>query len=50
MATDMILTQTNQVGQVMGWLSVWNLPLSGPVPPKTWMGHSGQPMPGMASN
>src|SRR5688572_8417714 len=23
MATDMILTQTNQMGQMMGWLNVW---------------------------
>jgi uncharacterized protein (DUF305 family) len=50
MATDMILTQTNQMGQMMGWLDVWGLPLTGAEPPMTWMGHGGQPMPGMASN
>jgi uncharacterized protein (DUF305 family) len=50
MATDMILTQTNQMGQMMGWLDIWGLPLVGADPPMTWMGHGGQPMPGMASN
>jgi uncharacterized protein (DUF305 family) len=50
MATDMILTQTNQMGQMMGWLDVWGLPLTGVEPPMTWMGHGGQAMPGMASN
>ncbi len=49
MATDMILTQTNQMGQMMGWLDVWGLPLTGPDRPMTWMGHGGGPMPGMAS-
>ncbi len=48
-ATDMILTQTNQMGQMMGWLDVWGLPLTGPDRPMTWMGHGGGPMPGMAS-
>jgi uncharacterized protein (DUF305 family) len=50
MATDMILTQSNQMGQMMGWLDVWGLPLTGTDPPMTWMGHAGMPMPGMASS
>src|SRR5690606_20019539 len=48
-ATDMILTQTNQMGQMLGWLDVWGLPLTGPDRPMTWMGHGGGPMPGMAT-
>lgn len=48
-ATDIILTQSNQMGQMMGWLGVWGLPLTGLEPPMTWMGHGGQPMPGMAA-
>lgn len=50
MATDMILTQQNQIGQMMGWLNLWNLPATGSQLPMTWMGHptSGR-MPGMAS-
>lgn len=49
LATDIILTQTNQMGQMMGWLDIWGLPLAGLDPPMTWMGHGGQSMPGMAS-
>ncbi|MDQ3656151.1 MAG: DUF305 domain-containing protein [Chloroflexota bacterium] len=48
--TDIILTQTNQMGQMMGWLDVWRLPLTGLDRPMTWMGHGGQSMPGMASS
>lgn len=47
-ATDIILTQTNQMGQMMGWLDVWRLPLTGLDRPMTWMGHGGQSMPGLA--
>ncbi|MDQ3694992.1 MAG: DUF305 domain-containing protein [Chloroflexota bacterium] len=49
-ATDIILTQTNQMGQMMGWLDVWGLPLTGLDRPMTWMGHGGLPMPGLASS
>lgn len=48
-STDMILTQMSQMGQMLGWLDVWGLPLTGSEPPMTWMGHGGMPMPGMAS-
>jgi len=50
MTTDMILTQQNQIGQMLGWLNLWNLPATGAQLPMTWMGHptSGR-MPGMAS-
>ena len=50
LATDILLTQTNQMGQMMGWLDVWGLPLTGLERPMAWMGHGGQPMPGMATS
>ena len=49
MATDMLLTQTNQMGQMAGWLQVWGLPMTGLDPAMTWMGHGGMSMPGLAS-
>jgi uncharacterized protein (DUF305 family) len=50
LATDILLTQENQIGQMLGWLNVWGLPATGEDLPMTWMGHptSGL-MPGMAS-
>jgi uncharacterized protein (DUF305 family) len=48
--TDMILTQQNQIGQMLGWLNLWNLPATGAQLPMTWMGHpTSRRMPGMAS-
>lgn len=44
LATDILLTQENQIGQMLGWLSVWGLPATGSQPPMAWMG---EPMPGM---
>jgi uncharacterized protein (DUF305 family) len=50
LATDILLTQQNQIGQMLGWLNVWGLPATGEALPMAWMGHptSGR-MPGMAS-
>ncbi|MCC7021607.1 MAG: DUF305 domain-containing protein [Thermomicrobiales bacterium] len=50
LATDILLTQQNQIGQMLGWLQVWGLPATGPDLPMAWMGHpvEGQ-MPGMAT-
>ena len=50
LATDILLTQENQIGQMLGWLNVWGLPATSAEPPMAWMGHpmSGR-MPGMAS-
>jgi uncharacterized protein (DUF305 family) len=50
LATDILLTQENQIGQILGWLNVWGLPATGADPPMTWMGHQvmGR-MPGMAT-
>lgn len=50
LATDIVLTQQAQIGQVRGWLEVWGLPVTGRRPAMAWMG---QPttglMPGMAT-
>jgi uncharacterized protein (DUF305 family) len=49
-ATDMVLTQQNQIGQMFGWLNVWGLPATGTQPAMTWMGHPTTGlMPGMAT-
>jgi uncharacterized protein (DUF305 family) len=49
-ATDIILTQQNQIGQMLGWLNLWGLPATGQQPAMSWMGHpTTGPMPGMAT-
>jgi uncharacterized protein (DUF305 family) len=50
LATDTVLTQQAQIGEMSGWLHIWGLPLTGERPAMAWMGHrtSGQ-MPGMAT-
>lgn len=50
LSADIALTQQAQIGQMQGWLAVWGLPITGPEPRMTWMGHEmdGQ-MPGMAT-
>jgi uncharacterized protein (DUF305 family) len=37
LATDIALTQTNQMGQMQGWLDQWQLSLGRSGPPMTWM-------------
>jgi uncharacterized protein (DUF305 family) len=50
LATDIVLTQQGQIGQMQGWLSVWGLSQGRPGPAMEWMGHPTRgPMPGMAS-
>jgi uncharacterized protein (DUF305 family) len=50
LATDIMLTQQNQIGQMEGWLGVWELPLAGDEPAMAWMGHEVDGlMPGMAT-
>jgi uncharacterized protein (DUF305 family) len=44
LATDIALTQTNQMGQMQGWLDQWNLSLGRTGPPMTWMTASGMDM------
>jgi uncharacterized protein (DUF305 family) len=45
-ATDIVLTQQNEVGQMQAWLTLWNLPLTGANPV---MNGEGERM-GMAKN
>jgi uncharacterized protein (DUF305 family) len=45
-----MLTQQAQIGQMQGWLNLWDLPVAGTEPAMTWMGMSTEGrMPGMAS-
>ncbi|NNN36295.1 DUF305 domain-containing protein [Streptomyces sp. S3(2020)] len=57
LAYDVINTQANQRGMLLGWLDGWDLPTYSQDPPMTWMGHGsmyeahdGSLMPGMATN
>jgi uncharacterized protein (DUF305 family) len=50
LATDIALTQQAQIGQMQGWLDVWDLSPTGTEKPMAWMGHpTDGPMPGMAT-
>ncbi|MGY1745421.1 DUF305 domain-containing protein [Blastococcus sp. SYSU D00695] len=48
LAFDISATQTNQVGRMQGWLTLWGLPLTGEAH-MSWMdgGHGGHPSGGM---
>ncbi|MFJ6142125.1 DUF305 domain-containing protein [Streptomyces anulatus] len=56
LAYDIINTQANQRGMMLGWLELWGLPKSAAGPPMEWMGHTltptddGSLMPGMATD
>ncbi|MGW3298393.1 DUF305 domain-containing protein [Streptomyces rubiginosohelvolus] len=56
LAYDIINTQANQRGMMLGWLEMWGLPKSSAGPPMKWMGHTFTPtgdgslMPGMATD
>jgi uncharacterized protein (DUF305 family) len=57
LAYDVINTQANQRGMMLGWLETWDLPKSSSEAPMAWMGHGmtykahdGSLMPGMATN
>lgn len=56
LAYDIINTQANQRGMMLGWLEVWGRPKSSDRPPMEWMGHPAAPgadgslMPGMATD
>jgi uncharacterized protein (DUF305 family) len=54
-AYDIINTQANQRGMMLGWLDLWKLNPTSSAPPMAWMGdhyraHDGSLMPGMATN
>lgn len=42
LAYDIATTQSQQSGQMYGWLSAWGLPQAGSEPPMTWMTRPGQ--------
>lgn len=49
LATDIVLTQQNQIGQMLGWLNLWGLPATGAEPAMAWMSDgAGDAMDGMA--
>ncbi len=48
MAYDIGYTQTDQIGQMQGWLSLWDLPESGDGTHMGWMGGTGTDHGGMA--
>ncbi|WP_411080536.1 DUF305 domain-containing protein [Streptomyces sp. cmx-18-6] len=56
LAYDIVNTQANQRGMMLGWLEMWGLPKSSAEPPMAWMGHTveqtgdGSLMPGMATD
>ncbi|MFI6685699.1 DUF305 domain-containing protein [Streptomyces sp. NPDC050485] len=55
LAYDIINTQANQRGILLGRLAAWDLPANSQDPPMAWMGHTVTPhdgalMPGMATN
>ncbi|WP_031085381.1 DUF305 domain-containing protein [Streptomyces sp. NRRL WC-3549] len=54
LAYDIVNTQANQRGMMLGWLESWGRPKSSEQPPMAWMGHpvtavDGSLMPGMAT-
>ncbi|MDQ4044971.1 MAG: DUF305 domain-containing protein [Chloroflexota bacterium] len=51
MATDIAFSQTSQIGQMQGYLLLWDINPTGDEPAMAWMGHDldGGLMPGMAS-
>ncbi|MFI2779811.1 DUF305 domain-containing protein [Streptomyces sp. ALB3] len=55
LAYDIVNTQANQRGMMLGWLESWGRPKSSERPPMEWMGHpvtpsDGSLMPGMATD
>jgi uncharacterized protein (DUF305 family) len=51
MATDIAFSQTNQIGNMQGYLNVWDLNPTGSEPPMAWMDHDVDGlMPGMATD
>jgi uncharacterized protein (DUF305 family) len=47
LAFDISATQTNQVGRMQGWLSLWGLPNTSGQAPMQWMGATDHSMAGM---
>lgn len=50
MATDIAFSQTSQIGQMQGYMLLWDMSPTGDDPPMAWMDHEVEGlMPGMAS-
>jgi uncharacterized protein (DUF305 family) len=50
LASNILLSQQAEIGQMRGWLQIWGLPATGTEPHMAWMGHPTEDrMPGMAS-
>lgn len=50
LAMDIMLTQQGQIGQMFGWLELWDAAPTGDGPRMAWMDHpTDGPMPGMAT-
>lgn len=50
LALDILLTQQGQIGQMEGWLTLWNLPIASTDPAMAWMGMpTTGSLPGMAT-
>jgi len=50
-ALDILLSQQNQIGQMQGWLYLWDLPVASAELPMAWMGMAVEGlMPGMATD
>lgn len=50
LASNILLDQQAEIGQMRGWLQIWGLPATGTEPHMAWMGHPTEDrMPGMAS-
>jgi uncharacterized protein (DUF305 family) len=47
LAYDVINTQANQRGMLLGWLEAWDLPKSSQQPPMSWVNHGTGSMAGM---
>ncbi len=51
LATDIALTQSTQMGTMLGYLDLWGIPLGSSEPAMAWMGHPTEGlMPGMATS
>lgn len=50
LSTDISLTQSTQMGTMLGYMELWDIPLGSSEPAMTWMGHPTEGlMPGMAT-
>lgn len=48
-ARDILLGQQAQIGEMRGWLEIWDAPITSTKPPMWWVPNHPQEMPGLAS-